>query len=72
MDLVLLDARLRPGFPSTGVLWVERRPHRTGEGPTPRPLTVTLFRNSAVVDVVRKDELALEQCESACQSLSRV
>ena len=47
-----------------GVLWVERCPHRTGEGPTPRPLTVTLFRNS-IVNVVRKDEIALEQCESA-------
>ena len=54
-----------------GVLWVERCPHRTGEGPTPRPLTVTLFRNS-IVNVVRKDEIALEQCESALIILREV
>ena len=61
---MLSDACLRPSFPSMGVLWVERCPHRTGEGPTPRPLPVTLFRNS-IVEVVRKDEIALELCESA-------
>ena len=66
LDLVLLDARLRPSFPFTGVLLVEQYPRRTGEGPTPRLLTVTLFRSSAVVAVVRRDELTLEQCESLC------
>lgn len=45
---------------------VEQYPRRTGEGPTPRLLTVTLFRSSVVVAVVRRDELTLEQCESVC------
>ena len=70
LDLMLLDARLRPSFPSTGMLWIEWCPQST-EGPTPRPLTVTLLRNRAVVDVVSKDALALEQCGSiSCSVVS--